>query len=271
MTPGPAPQPPQGPPAQQTQPQYAPAQAMPAPAAGAPFFGAPGSYIPPRKRLVLACLGGANILAMLLAFSLPVYTLSSFFGISKTVTLFTSGFCVVFFLVSLVLIVCAVGLMFLGTKVRRGALFIYPVVGTLFGGLLLVLSVHWSAVDADPGLGVAVERGPGFLFLWVTVITYIAMAVLGFLFIRRPAALRTAPPPMGDPPLPPPASRSPLRLSSRARSLRGRRAPPPTSRRRRFQAPSRRMVPADCAELTVRERRRACARRRTLDSERCED
>jgi len=150
---------------------------MPAPAAGAPSFGAPGSYIPPRKRLVLACLGGANILAMLLAFSLPVYTLSSFFGISKTVTLFTSGFCVVFFLVSLVLIVCAVGLMFLGTKVRRGALFIYPVVGTLFGGLLLVLSVHWSAVDADPGLGVAVERGPGFLFLWVTVITYIAMAV----------------------------------------------------------------------------------------------
>ena len=145
---------------------------MPAPAAGAPSFGAPGSYIPPRKRLVLACLGGANILAMLLAFSLPVYTLSSFFGISKTVTLFTSGFCVVFFLVSLVLIVCAVGLMFLGTKVRRGALFIYPVVGTLFGG-------------------------PGFLFLWVTVITYIAMAVLGFLFIRRPAALRTAPPPMG--------------------------------------------------------------------------
>lgn len=197
MTPGPAPQPPQGPPAQQTQPQYAPAQAMPAPAAGAPSFGAPGSYIPPRKRLVLACLGGANILAMLLAFSLPVYTLSSFFGISKTVTLFTSGFCVVFFLVSLVLIVCAVGLMFLGTKVRRGALFIYPVVGTLFGGLLLVLSVHWSAVDTDPGLGVAVERGPGFLFLWVTVITYIAMAVLGFLFIRRPAALRTAPPPMG--------------------------------------------------------------------------
>lgn len=202
MTPGPAPQPPQGPPAQQTQPQYAPAQAMPAPAAGAPFFGAPGSYIPPRKRLVLACLGGANILAMLLAFSLPVYTLSSFFGISKTVTLFTSGFCVVFFLVSLVLIVCAVGLMFLGTKVRRGALFIYPVVGTLFGGLLLVLSVHWSAVDADPGLGVAVERGPGFLFLWVTVITYIAMAVLGFLFIRRPAALRTAPPPMGGPAAP---------------------------------------------------------------------
>ncbi|VEG29765.1 Uncharacterised protein [Actinomyces howellii] len=164
----------------------------PVDAAGVPAFGpqGPGRASPGLRagtRVLLLVAGVTAVVVLLLALLLPLFE-----GPGGSVRLAEQRMSVVGCTVMVVVTVLGLGLLLAPWKAARCGLLSLTVTSTLIAGFMVLLSVG-ARVRLDETAG-AVGFGPGIIFMWASVVVFLALAVLSLLALLTARKRGSQPP-----------------------------------------------------------------------------